>query len=197
MFPPEKTICLTWSGGAGAVLKTDWTPLFMRDIIIWPDNDKVGFEASTAICQLLRRVGASTLREVDRGLLAKYFPPKWDLADPLPQGKNDSLIKGMILRSHEKAVGLKALTSYLQVNGINVDVAVANQILSQVEEKLRPTLERKLGEKNSAVKIQILEEIVSTLRRSKQADYANSGNISKVVKETDIVIDQHKTIRRD
>jgi hypothetical protein len=93
MFSPEKMICLTWSGGAGAVQKSDWATLFMRDVVIWPDNDKTGFGASTVICQELRRVGVGTLREVDKELLAKHFPTKWDLADPLHQGKNDSLSK--------------------------------------------------------------------------------------------------------
>lgn len=138
-------------------------------------------------------MGISTLREVDKELLAKHFPPKWDLADPLPHGKKDSFIKDMILLSHEKAVGLKALISYLKANALNVDVTVANQILSQLEEKLRPTLEQKFGEKNREVKSKILEEALLTLRHSNQTDYARSSiNISKVVKETSIETDRRK-----
>lgn len=66
MFPKEKMICLTWSGGAGAVSKSDWQPLFMREVIVWPDNDKAGYEASDAICSELRRVGIRSLHEVQR-----------------------------------------------------------------------------------------------------------------------------------
>nr|MCH9625398.1 hypothetical protein [Chlamydiales bacterium] len=66
IFPREKIICLTWSGGAGAVSKSDWKPLRGRDAIIWPDNDKAGFEASDSIYKELREIGVKSLREVDR-----------------------------------------------------------------------------------------------------------------------------------
>jgi hypothetical protein len=99
----------------------------------------------------------------------------------------------MILLAHERAVGLKVLISHLKVYEMNVDIVVANQVLAQVEEKLRPALEQKLGEKNREVKSKILEEALLTLKHSNQTDYSLSGiNINNVVKETDIIIDQHK-----
>ena len=145
LFPREKMICLTWSGGAGAVHKTDWQPLFMRDVIIFPDNDKAGIDASDSICHSLRKVGIKSLHEVDREILAKELPPKWDLADPLPQGKNATFIKDMLLRAHEKGVGLDVLVSHLNLHKVQVDIHIATAVHAQVEEKMRPTLEQQFG----------------------------------------------------
>lgn len=35
-----KYTCTTWIGGGEGVKNTDWSPLFGRDILLWPDNDK-------------------------------------------------------------------------------------------------------------------------------------------------------------
>lgn len=103
-FPKEKMICLSWSGGAGSATKADWSYLKGRDVIIWPDNDKAGFEASEAICKSLQKVGVKSLREVDKQLLVQELPPKWDLADKLPGGKDARFIDRAILRALKKFV---------------------------------------------------------------------------------------------
>ncbi|MCB1116467.1 MAG: AAA family ATPase, partial [Chlamydiia bacterium] len=48
-FADERYVCLTWSGGAANVAKTDWSPLQGRKVKIWPDNDKAGFKAAADI----------------------------------------------------------------------------------------------------------------------------------------------------
>ena len=167
LFPKEKMICLTWSGGAGAVHKTDWHPLSMREVIIWPDNDKAGFEASNTICRELRKVGTKSLHEVDKSILVKELPPKWDLADPLPPGKESTFIKEMILRAQEKAVGLASLLTHLKAHSVHVDVQTAHQALSHIEEKIRPTLEQ--NQKSWEIKSTILDQTLSKLKHhSKQ-----------------------------
>jgi Ti-type conjugative transfer relaxase TraA len=163
-FPKEKMICLTWSGGAGAVNKSDWHSLFMREVIIWPDNDKAGFEASESICRELRKIGIKSLHEVDRETLAKELPPKWDLADSLPQGKGETFIKDMILRSHEKALGLQALITYLTAYSISINTHIANEILSTIENRMRPSLEQKFGHKTWEVNSVILKETMQILK---------------------------------
>jgi predicted P-loop ATPase len=50
---PSQYVVTTWQGGAQAISKTDWTPLYERVILIWPDNDKPGFKAANAIADLL------------------------------------------------------------------------------------------------------------------------------------------------
>lgn len=75
---------LTWSGGAKAVGKADWSPLAGRAVTIWPDNDDPGFKAALEIASLLKSTAAS-IRLV---LPSASLPEKWDVADPAPEGFN-------------------------------------------------------------------------------------------------------------
>lgn len=73
---------LTWSGGANAVGKADWSPLAGRTVTIWPDNDEPGFKAALEIAALLKSIAAS----VHIVLPSATLPEKWDVADPAPEG---------------------------------------------------------------------------------------------------------------
>lgn len=73
---------LTWSGGANAVGKADWSPLAARTVTIWPDNDEAGFKAALEIASLLKSSAAS----VHIVLPSASLPEKWDVADPAPEG---------------------------------------------------------------------------------------------------------------
>lgn len=77
---------VTWSGGCGAVQKSDWSPLKGRDITLWPDHDHVGRNAVHKIADILQKQGEPTpstsIKIVD---LPTELPHKWDLADPLPK----------------------------------------------------------------------------------------------------------------
>ena len=76
LFP--NTICTTWASGCKAINKTDWEPIVNRRIVLWPDNDQVGYDAMKRLAQNLYLRGALIVRQVN--------PPKdvkkgWDLAD--------------------------------------------------------------------------------------------------------------------
>lgn len=73
---------LTWSGGANAVGKADWSPLAGRTVTIWPDNDEPGFKAALEIASLLKSIAAS----IHIVLPPTSLPEKWDVADPAPEG---------------------------------------------------------------------------------------------------------------
>ena len=73
---------LTWSGGANAVGKADWSSLAGRTVTIWPDNDEPGFKAALEIAALLKSIAAS----VHIVLPSASLPEKWDVADPAPEG---------------------------------------------------------------------------------------------------------------
>jgi hypothetical protein len=73
---------VTWSGGCGAVNKSDWSVL-KDEIIIWPNNDKPGYNAAAKIADILKIHNAEMVHIVD---LPSTLPHKWDLADPLPEG---------------------------------------------------------------------------------------------------------------
>lgn len=141
----ENIVCMTWIGGAGAVTKSNWEPLQGRKVIIWPDNDQAGYKAAEELCSLLRQVGVSSLQLVDKNLLAKELPEKWDLADPLPEGKNEQFLKDMLLRAKEKSTHVDQFL--LSLNPTKKFSAIekhhANEILWRVEERLRPDLELK------------------------------------------------------
>jgi len=66
----------TWSGGALAIAKTDWTPLLQREVTVWPDADNPGREAALRIGAELPH--ARILRIEDRS-------PGWDIADALAE----------------------------------------------------------------------------------------------------------------
>ena len=160
MFHKENIIVVTWSGGSSAVSKTDWTPLFLRDVIIWPDNDAPGFKASDTICSELRRVGVNSLRVVNKEVLKKGFPEKWDLADALPKGKSERDVQDLIVSSTERVVGVTDLLSMLP----NIDksksttMLQAKEVLWRVEERLRPQLEADFGGKTWEIKNKIINE---------------------------------------
>lgn len=81
IFP--EYVVLTWSGGCGSVSKSNWSVLTGRVITLWPDHDEPGRQAALTIQRLLREQHHTSSRIVD---LPSTFPPKWDLADPVPSG---------------------------------------------------------------------------------------------------------------
>jgi len=159
----EGYVCVSWMGGANAVGKTDWWPLIGREVVVWPDNDTSGFKAGKEVCSELRKVGVQSLQMVDPKDLTKSFPAKWDLADPLPKGKDEQFLNTLLLLSPEKSVNVDALLVQAEMHGVPVDSdnpvhrAVANGILWRVDERLRDSLEAQYGEKPN-VKTEILTE---------------------------------------
>jgi len=83
----RRNIILTWSGGAQAVKKTDWTPLTGRDVIIWPDADDPGRRAAATITQILLPF-AKRVRVINPNGAA----PGWDVADAISEGWNAAKI---------------------------------------------------------------------------------------------------------
>jgi putative DNA primase/helicase len=71
-------ILVTTSGGAQSVDATDWQPLTGRNVLVWADNDKAGFEyAKQAADKLLALGCAVAFIDVD----ALNLPPKGDAVD--------------------------------------------------------------------------------------------------------------------
>ena len=77
---PDHTV-MTWSGGANAVAKADFSPLHGRKVIIWPDNDEPGFKAVLTLARLLEgKADVAIIQPPDT------LPEKWDLADATMPG---------------------------------------------------------------------------------------------------------------
>ncbi len=73
---------LSWLGGSGAVMRTDWNTLASRKVILWPDADDPGREAMARLAGELDRIGAAEVLmispEEDR-------PDGWDVADAIAE----------------------------------------------------------------------------------------------------------------
>lgn len=152
LYSKDSVICVSWQGGSGAVAKSDWSSLFGRDIVIWPDNDRAGFKAAESIVSELRKTGVKSLKVVSKEDLVSKFPDKWDLADPLPAGMKDQDIHNLISFSREKTIGIGQLTSK------TLDKSQALEILWRVEERLWNSLEQTYGGRVWDLKHEIYKE---------------------------------------
>lgn len=137
----DSIVCVTWMGGAKSVKTADWSPLFYRDVVIWPDNDKAGFEAAEDVSNHLKRVGVKSLKIVDKELIQSNFPEKWDIADSLPNGKDKKFIKDCILRANENSVGLERFSGMIEKTMTPESAAQKlssiNEVLYRVDQEIR------------------------------------------------------------
>jgi predicted P-loop ATPase len=73
-------IVMTWPGGSKAYSRVDWSPIYGRNILIWPDADTAGTEAADAIAKLL-------LPNCPQVKIIKTNKENgWDAADALSEG---------------------------------------------------------------------------------------------------------------
>lgn len=152
-------VCVTWSGGAGAAQRADWTPLQGRKVLIWPDNDKAGHEAGNRVCHELRKVGVESVQLVNKEDLNRHFPEKWDLADPLPTGTSKNLISKLVASAEHKGINPEQIMRRLALDPTDVlQKARINEILWRVDERLRSSLEEKQGAQSWKTQETILNE---------------------------------------
>lgn len=77
-------VATTAMHGANApVNKTDWTPLAEKAVLIWPDNDRPGWEYAMTAAQAILTAGAFSCEVL---LLPENKPEGWDAADALAEG---------------------------------------------------------------------------------------------------------------
>lgn len=75
----------TWQGGAQAVKKANWQPLYGEiPVLIWRDNDEAGEKAEKEIAKLLHG-NVKRLMVLNPNAL-KNKPPGWDIADAINEG---------------------------------------------------------------------------------------------------------------
>ena len=83
-------VVTTSIGGAKAAGRTNWTPLKVRPVIIWPDHDEAGAGYAKALLEHVPH--AKVVKEQD----LRGFPPKWDLADEAPAGMTTAGLRRII-----------------------------------------------------------------------------------------------------
>jgi len=99
-YTPEGWVVVTWSGGASAWDKSDWSSLKGHPCIIWPDNDEPGMKAASGIQLHLSKMKIATAIVT----MSPQFPIGWDLADPLPVGKPNTITEILKRKLKEAAV---------------------------------------------------------------------------------------------
>jgi hypothetical protein len=87
---PEGWIATTWPGGTKAINRANWDILRGRTVVMWPDNDDVGILAMENLGSIADRSGFSSFKGVYPP--KDILPPKWDLADSLPDNVNISVM---------------------------------------------------------------------------------------------------------
>ena len=80
-----------WHGGATGWNKTDWSPIYGRDVYIWADNDEAGIKCANEISKELKGHGCK-VKVIEP---PKEFNDKDDLWDAAERGDftHDSLLK--------------------------------------------------------------------------------------------------------
>ena len=63
--------CVTWHGGVNSWKKADWSPIFGREVWIWPDNDEAGKKCSEEMHKFLKK----------KGCLVSVITPPEDFAE--------------------------------------------------------------------------------------------------------------------
>lgn len=71
-------VVVTWPGGSKAVKKIDWSPIYGRSVLIWPDNDISGFDAAADIIEILKP-HCQTIKTIK--IPTGSLPEGWDAAD--------------------------------------------------------------------------------------------------------------------
>lgn len=108
----------TWSGGAMAVDKADFSPLAGRCVVIWPDNDEPGFTAAVGVASKLERIAQLT----SIVLPPDSFPSGWDLADEAPDAPLQALM--------DRALSPKQFGEAIRVRSGSVEPLTAGSELS-------------------------------------------------------------------
>lgn len=80
LAPPY--VPMTWSGGAQAWKKADWSPLRGRKVLLWPDADEAGIKAMQVIGAHLLELGAAEVKVLN----VEGMADGWDAADALEEG---------------------------------------------------------------------------------------------------------------
>ena len=113
-------VCISWMGGANASSNADWSPLANKDVTIWPDNDNAGFKAALNIADILSNNYSNKAKIVP---LPDNLPPKWDVADPVPEGINlkKLLSKAMLREEFLHTLSNSTTNSSMQVNVLSDD----------------------------------------------------------------------------
>jgi putative DNA primase/helicase len=120
-------IATTSPNGANSAKKADWSPLYGRKIIIWPDNDRPGTEYAVNVFRQLLAGGESapdvSVVDVER----LELPPKGDVVDWIAKGNE---------RRDILSIPRHPIETFLDLGVVEVDDAQIWKSVDQSEELL-------------------------------------------------------------
>lgn len=138
----EHYAVVTWPNGSKAVSKADWTPLYGRNILIWPDADEAGMAAAGEISTLLKD-HCQTIKVINPEGKSKG----WDAADALTLGwtwnefkewaKSRVEVRNVVAAA--PAIPAPAGQTNIQINNYNIfaeEVESVSGTLTAVYEKI-------------------------------------------------------------
>ena len=99
---------VTWHGGTNGWDKADWSPIFGKEVYIFPDNDEAGKKCASNIQAYLKKNGC----RVTIAKPPKDFEDTWDLWDANEKGyfkSSDELVK-YIVSNPMKSIGQVSFT---------------------------------------------------------------------------------------
>jgi KaiC/GvpD/RAD55 family RecA-like ATPase len=87
-------LAVTWPGGCKAVKSADFGPLAGREVVVWPDNDAVGFKAARDVVEALGRLDPpARVRVVE--VEALDLPPAGDVEQWSDAGGTGEALAGL------------------------------------------------------------------------------------------------------
>ena len=86
-------VILTSSNGSNAAGYTDWSPLTVRHVTIWPDADEPGDKYAADVARLCKEIGAKEVRLISPPDGVK---PGWDAADAQAEGWTSERAKVLV-----------------------------------------------------------------------------------------------------
>jgi hypothetical protein len=87
---PDRYAVVGLCGGAKAIEKNDLTPLHDRTVVLWPDNDRDGFDAMARVARTLEARQQPIINNVRLVLPDKQWPVGYDIGDLIEKEKWDT-----------------------------------------------------------------------------------------------------------
>ncbi|MDA0782395.1 MAG: AAA family ATPase [Proteobacteria bacterium] len=104
-------VCATtaMNGAKAPIDKTNWKPLTGKDVVIWPDKDKAGWEYAENVAMHLQHSGISSISILHP---PDDKPEKWDAADAVSEGLDINQFLGSVTRSEIKTASSTSINLY-------------------------------------------------------------------------------------
>jgi hypothetical protein len=84
---------VTSSGGAEAASASGWSVVQGCEVVIWSDHDAAGDGYADAVAKLVRAAGGGPVRVMR---VPPDWPQGWGLADPLPEGADEAMLRRLL-----------------------------------------------------------------------------------------------------